>query len=1129
MQLLVRGIVLRRATAKLLLIMKITTVLILAASLQVSARGISQTLTLKERNTPFEKVLKEITRQSGYDFFYRGELITQAKTVTVELKNMELKQALDLVFKDQPFTYAIANKTIVVSPKIPEEKKIDPSLTGGLYLQSLPPPNIDVTVTVLNSDGQALEGASITVKGMKKGVITDANGRVTLKAINDATVLVISFTGYQSQELKIDKRTAIGVRLVPSVSELDALQVIAYGTTTRRMNTGSVGHVSSEEIAKQPVVNPLQALQARVPGLIVTQTSGLGSASFNVQIRGQSSFAFASDPLFVIDGVPLMAGSGDAKSSFSGGDSKNLGLNQNFMVTGLTQSPLYSMNPADIESIEVLKDADATAIYGSQGANGVILINTKRGRPGKMRMDINVYSGAGNVTRMNEFLKTDQYLQIRREAFFNSNLAPTLSTAPDLLKWDQTRYTDWQKMLIGNTARTTDAQLGFSGGDEFTQYRVSGGFHNQTDVTTASGSDKRISGTASITTSSHDRKLRMGFTSSYSNTNTDLVPFDISLMVLPPNAPAAYDNLGRVNYSEWGSYANPGGALFGSLTNPFGALKQTYTAITENMQTNINLQYQPVNHFTLRVTGGYSSLQNSQLYLRPKASYDPATVPISSTLFGGNSVKTWIIEPQMEYNKIIGRGRLTALLGGTFQNTITKGLNGQASDFSNEALLRSINSAKTVVVYADTYTPYRYQAFFGRLNYAWANKYIVNLTARRDGSSRFGPGRQFGNFGAVGTAWIFSEEPFVKKAVPFLSFGKLRGSYGLTGSANVGDYNYLGRWTGNTYPYQSATLSPTQHLNPDYSWEENRKLEFGTELGFLKDRIQLQVSWFRNRSGNELVSEQLPVYTGFATVTNNLPALIQNMGWEFSLASTNFKRKDLNWTTTFNISIIRNKLLSYPDLATSPYALLYKIGQAMSVQRLLHFEGINPQTGAILFTDLNKDGKISSAGTSNDLVDVHDKAPSFYGGLNNAITYKNWQLSFFLQFTKQWGFQNRISLASVGTINNQPLEVLNRWQKPGDIAVVPKLTTTSTTDYTNYNNSDAALVDASFIRLQNLSLSYTLPAKWTGKYLPLYTRFFVQGQNLLTITKYKGADPETQGLTSVPPVRFLTAGLQITF
>jgi TonB-linked SusC/RagA family outer membrane protein len=487
------------------------------------------------------------------------------------------------------------------------------------------------------------------------------------------------------------------------------------------------------------------------------------------------------------------------------------------------------------------------------------------------------------------------------------------------------------------------------------------------------------------------------------------------------------------------------------------------------------------------------------------------------------------VEPQAEYYTFIGRGKLTALVGTTFQGTLTKGQNGTASDFSNEALLNSISSAKTLVIYSDVYTPYRYQAIFGRLTYSWQNKYIVNATARRDGSSRFGPGNQFGNFGALGAAWIFTEEPFVKKNLPFLSFGKLRGSYGITGSANLADYSFLSKWTGNTYAYQSATLSPTAHYNPDYHWEENRKLEFGAEFGLLKDRVQLIASWFRNRCGNQLIQMPLPVYTGFASVTANQPALVQNMGWEFSVMSSNIKNKNFNWTSSFNITFARNKLIAYPNLAVSSQSTLYEIGQPVTMQRLLHFEGINPQTGAVMFTDVDKNGKIQTSGLSNDLVDTYDKAPAFYGGLNNTMQYKNWALSFFFQFTKQRGFVNKFTLASFGSMNNQPLDILKRWQNPGDYTVIPKLATTLTNDYTFYNTSDAGLVDASFVRLQNLSLSFTLPAKWAGKFLSQYTRVYVQGQNLLTITKYKGADPETQNLTSVPPVKFLTAGLQITF
>lgn len=1099
---------------KIIRVMKLCLLMLLAGVLQVYARADAQKITFNGKKVSFDKVIKVIKNQTGYVTFYDYQLLKEAPVRDAHFKQAALSTVLDKMLQDLPYSYTIEGKTIYIN-KNPAKSGIAPKN------ESQTPPVIQqriVKIHIMDSTGMPLVGATVMTLSDKKYQQTDNEGNIRLENPDPEAQIAVSFIGYANQTLKLGDRTTIIVVLKVSNNPLDEVQLIAYGTTTRRLNTGSVGHVSSEEIEKQPVTNVLQALQGRVPGLMVTQSGGYGSAPFKVRIRGENSITFASDPLFIIDGVPMMAGSGDTK---------NNGLNQSSLISGIGQSPIFSVNPSDIASIDILKDADATAIYGSQGANGVILITTKKGQPGKTKFGVNYYNGFGKVTRLPKLLNTEQYLAMRKEAFENDGLEPTLSGAPDLLRWDQNRYTDWQKVLLGNTARITDAQVNISGGDTYTQYRISGGYHKQTNITTTEGADKRGSMSLSLNTMSKDRKFTLGFTGNYSHGNTDMITMDNSLTILPPNAPSIFDKSGNLNFDEWGSYST---GFLGNASNPFGPLLQPYAATTDNLQSNLRMEYKPIKSLTFRATGGYSSLSNDQNYQKPLKSFNPTSGQKSSSLFGKNSVKTWIIEPQVEYMQNWGQGRLDILLGSTFQSTQTNSSNIGGTGFSNEALLGSLEAAKDVTIYIDKSVPYRYQAVFGRINYNWAHKYIVNATARRDGSSRFGPGNQFGNFGALGAAWIFSETEFIKKQLPILSFGKLRTSYGSTGSANIGDYQFLSQWEGDKYPYDGiATLSPTGHYNPDYGWEKNKKIEIALDLGFFNDNLHLDASWYRNRSDNQLVSIPLPVYTGFTSVTANLPATVQNTGWEFSLSSTNINKKGLRWNTSFNITLPDNKLLSFPGLATSTYALQYEIGQPLTLKKLIHFIRIDPATGNYEFEDINHDGKYTTTGLSNDLQGLYNSSPVFFGGLNNAFTYKNWQLSFLFQFTKQKGFLYNYGLAVPGSINNQSTAMLDRWKAPGDITGVPKLSTILSSDYIRFTNSDAGLVDASYARLQNLSLAYALPEKLIKRFHAAYTKIYIQGQNLLTLTGYKGADPETQNLTSIPPVKFITAGIQITF
>ncbi|HSC36792.1 MAG TPA: TonB-dependent receptor plug domain-containing protein, partial [Chitinophagaceae bacterium] len=358
--------------------MKLTVLLMMVTTLQVTARSFGQTVSFTGREVPLKNLFTAIRKQAGYVVFYDNALLNSTHPVTINVKDRPIDSLLREVLQPQGLTFSIIDKTITLRKAV--SPVLDPS---GLSL--LPP---DVKGRIVDETGKPVSGVTILIKGTKRWIQTDLNGAFSIQNLPADAVLLLTAVNIEPMEVKVGGRQVLLIPVKTRINELDAIQVIAYGTTTRRMSTGSVGHVSSEEIAKQPVINPLQALQGRVPGMVVTQTSGLGSASFKVQIRGQNSLTFSSDPLFVIDGVPMMAGSGDTK---------NLGLNQNFMVTGLTQSPMFSLNPSDIESIDVLKDADATAIYGSQGANGVVLINTKRGKPGKTKFDINVYSGAGKV------------------------------------------------------------------------------------------------------------------------------------------------------------------------------------------------------------------------------------------------------------------------------------------------------------------------------------------------------------------------------------------------------------------------------------------------------------------------------------------------------------------------------------------------------------------------------------------------------------------------------------------------------------------------------------------------------------------------------------------------------------
>jgi TonB-dependent starch-binding outer membrane protein SusC len=448
-------------------------------------------------------------------------------------------------------------------------------------------------------------------------------------------------------------------------------------------------------------------------------------------------------------------------------------------------------------------------------------------------------------------------------------------------------------------------------------------------------------------------------------------------------------------------------------------------------------------------------------------------------------------------------------------------------------LLQSLAASPTVAFKTNTTTIYRYTAAFGRITANLDEKYILNLSGRRDGSSRFGPTRQFANFGAIGAVWIFSNENNIQHILPFISFGKLRASWGITGNDQIGDYKYLDAWNV-VRPYQNNTsLAPSALFNPSYGWETVKKLEAAIDLGFFNNRMMLSASWYRNRSSSQLAENILPSQTGFFSITGNLPALIQNTGFELELSTTNWNNPGFSWTTTANISIPRNTLLAFPGLETSAYASLYTIGQPLSIIKKLEYNGVDPNTGVFTFADQDKNGSVEIPG---DFVAGRYTAPAWFGGLGNTLKLKSWELHCFLVFKKQWSANYLASLYGnnfiPGTMYNQPTGVIDRWQHPGEVAPLQKFTTGTGPAYdvvALFNASSGNYADASFARLKTVSLSYSLLPTLLHKIKMQGCTAYVQAQNLFTFTSYKGADPETGYLYGLPPLKTITCGIQITF
>lgn len=1106
--------------------MKLTVILLTTCFLHVAASGLSQEITLKTKQLSLKQVFAAVKKQTGYVVVYNPDLIVNISPAAMDVVKKPLKDFLNEVLDPGQLTFTIKNTTIVIS-----RKTIEPTPVREPQLLVVAPP---LTGVIRAADGTALAGASIRIKGKSTGTTTDENGRFKIDA-DPGEVLIISFTGYQMRELMVTAAMianpgnplSISMTLAETAME-DVVVKAGYYDVRKKEMVGNISKVSAKEIGRQPVSNPLAALTGRVAGLDVIQESGLPGTGFTLRLRGLNSVREeANSPLIIIDGTPYPSGSFDNPSGNTADNASNRTL-----LGYVSASPLNSINPNDIESIEVLKDADATSIYGSRGGNGVILITTKKGKAGKTAVNVNFSSGTAKIARKVDVLDRRQYLDMRYEAIKNDGqtiATAQQSTVYDLVSWDTTRSTDWQDVLLGGTAHYTRAQISLSGGNSNTSFLLSGNYSRETTIFPVDLANTRFNGRLNVNHTSNNQRLQAQFSVNFGQDNNKLPGWSIAAyaLTLPPVAPALYDSTGKLN---WG----PGS----TFQNPMARLKEIYDGKIRSMVSSAMVSYKVFKGFKAKASLGYNQVQNDAISKRPQEFFDPIEwLTRGKFLRSSNTLKvmttTWNAEPQLEYETMIGSGKLTALAGVTFQQTKTNGLVLDVNNYPDDALMGNTNFG--VVEYSYTQnSEYLYNAVFGRINYNIASKYIVNVTARRDGSGRFAPGKRFGNFASAGAAWNFGDETFVQNAIPFLSAGKLRASYGTTGNDIIPDYGYLSLYNATNQYNGSLSLTPAGLYNDKYSWETNKKAEVGLELAFLNNNLSIAASYYRNRSSSQLVAFPLPSTVGFTSIQSNLPAVIQNTGLELELSSVNMRKKNFTWNSSFNISFPRNKLVSYPNIAGSPYAYIYTEGMPLSIIKTYNRVGVDPLTGYNVWRsptrgkDTSRAGALALADRTNDI----NLGKELFGGINNIFQYKQFELSFFFNFGKQTGASTYSNLFNAkGRAANMPVDRYERrWQEKGDVTDVQRLSNNgnSLANLSNVGNAwdPSFYTTISFLRLKNVSFSYSLPENVTRKISIQGCRFYVQGQNILTFTNYRGWDPENQS-GNYPLLRVWTAGIEL--
>ncbi len=962
-----------------------------------------------------------------------------------------------------------------------------------------------ITGTITDTAGEPLVGATVVVAGQPEiGTSTDLNGEFTLN-VESGDVLNVTFIGYRTQEVLVDDRTDYTIVLELDDQLLGELVVVGYGVQARSDLTGSIASISGDQIANQPVASIDAAMQGRASGVFVSSPSGTPGAGMTMNIRGQTSLSASSEPLYVIDGVPMI--SEDLSGLFSGGQATN---------------SLADLNPNDIESIEILKDASATAIYGSRGANGVVVITTKRGRSDVATFGFNMYTGFQDITNKIDMHNSQEFLELMNDAARQDNrdIGTNYPEAyvSDFWGFDPSdpdlQNTRWYDEIF-STAPISNYELTASGGTDNTRYFTSFSYFDQEGVQEGTGFE-RISGRVNMDATATDW-LDFGVNLTLNRTIQDRSINDNSLYGVVINSLAG-DPLMPV-YEEDGSYADPFN-YFGwwMLDNPVLIANeyQRYTRTVRGLGTVFG-EAGLADGLSLRTSLSIDYTNLDDEAYTPIISRESQNAQANGFgTFGTTQDFTWLIENYLSYiNTFADQHSVNAVLGTSFQASNRSFSDIEAQGFPNDQFIK-LSAASQVTVGESSGTSWGLASYFFRGNYVYDNRYLFTATGRLDGSSRFGEDFRYGFFPSGSVAWRMTNESFMQNQDIFSEL-KPRVSYGITGNQE-GIGNFASRGLFGVSDYRAAsTLVPSQLINRELTWESTRQLDVGLDVGLFDDRVTLSADYFIKTTDDLLLSRLIPGISGFSSVTDNI-GKVENKGFEFDARGSILSGTEFSWSSSFNISFIRNTVLELEvnDQIISDSHILSE-GQPIATFHLIHHEGVDPETGNMRWIDLNDDGIIDSG----DRQTVGNAQPDFYGGWNNTFVYRGFDLNILFQFT----YGNDIFNHSRASYENLGFNRLNpttgagfplpdgnnhrladdRWMEPGDVTDIPRASLTNT-NWREY--SSRWLEDGSYLRLKTLTLGYNFSPDFIDRFGMRNLRLYMQGQNLLTFTSYTGLDPE---------------------
>ncbi|MCH7411573.1 TonB-dependent receptor [Belliella sp. DSM 111904] len=988
---------------------------------------------------------------------------------------------------------------------------------------------------ISGEDNDPLPGVNVVIKGTTRGAITDLDGNYTIQADQNETI-VFSFVGFTTQEVVVGNRGTIDITLSPDSKTLGEVVVVGYGSTTKGDLTGNIASVKGEALSTVPVPNFQEALQGRMAGVFVESSSGKLGEGVKIRVRGTTSISGGNDPLYVIDGIPMTT---------SGG----IGY----------YNPLADINFNDVESFEVLKDASAAAIYGARAANGVVLITTKSGAKGKTKFNVGIQRGVSSPTRLREFLNTSEYVELMREAGYNydrlnfgtdpinnpsdypgSELEFVDSRLDRYSGWADWRTgevdTDWQREAFNPGAGTLNVNFSASGGDDKTRFFFSGAYDKQDGILIRNDFE-RISGRLNLDHTVSSKFLigaNFGLSRTQNNRLADDNQFNnpIQLVALAPITPIR-DLNGQL-------YDRPTTTYYNNLIDSENA--QWLNTSFRNI-TNIFGEYKLLEDLKFRSEFGVDIMnQNEEQFFGSRTNLGLSTNGYARSRW--TRIFNYNTNNYFSYNKVFNSvHNFEAIAGMSFQKSDRYFTFVEGQEFPLDEL-RTLQSAAEITGGASNITNFSFLSYFSRVNYKYAEKYLATLSARVDGSSRFGENNKYGFFPAASVGWIVSEESFLK-GNDQLSLLKFRASYGLTGNAEIGDFDHLGLYGSASYALIPG-LRPTQIPNPNLTWERTAQLNFGLEFALFRDRITGEFDFYDKNTTDLLLNVPIPATSGFNIQRQNIGRM-QNYGFEIVLNSVNVAKQNFTWNTSVNFArnINRVRELAPGQTSIPPSSSRFLNGvfidQSIGVFYGPAYAGVDPANGDALYYANAERTETTNDYNEAERMFVGDPNPKFFGGITNNFTFKNFDLSVMFQgvygndiFDGGGGF----FAANGDWFDNSTRDQMRRWQNPGDITDIPQA---RLGECNGCNASSRYISDGSYLRLRTLTFGYTLTSSQLEKLKLTSVRIFFTGQNLLTFTNYRGWDPEVnadyladnifQGndFYSAPQARIFSLGLNVGF